>query len=62
MSFFDKDDMDGDEWKRFQLGWHIGAGFNYNQFYVGLSYGTDFIKIAEKVNTGTFSLGIGYNF
>ncbi len=62
VNVFDKDDMDGDAWKRFQLGWHIGAGFNYNQFYVGLSYGTDFIKIAEKVNTGTFSLGVGYNF
>ncbi|MCM1503645.1 MAG: porin family protein [Muribaculum sp.] len=62
ISVFDDDDMDGDAWKRFQLGWHIGAGFNYNKFYVGLSYGTDFIKIAKKVNTGTFSVGVGYNF
>lgn len=66
ISVFDKDDMEdaemGDAWKRFQLGWHIGAGLNYKQFYVGLSYGTDFIKIAKKVNTGTFSIGVGYNF
>lgn len=65
-SVFDKDDMDelemGDTWKRFQLGWHIGAGLNYKQFYVGLSYGTDFIKIAKKTNTGTFAVGVGYNF
>ncbi len=61
INVFDKDDMDP-TWKRFQLGWHIGAGLNYKQFYVGLSYGTDFIKIAKKVNTGTFSIGVGYNF
>lgn len=61
IDFFDKDDVDN-TWKRFQLGWHIGAGLNYNQFYVGLSYGTDFIKIHKRVNTGTFSIGVGYNF
>lgn len=52
---------DGD-WKRFQMGWHIGAGMNFNKFYVGLSYGTDFIKIVEKTNTGTFKIGVGVNF
>lgn len=62
IDLFDKDDVGKDEaWKRFQLGWHIGAGFNYKQFYLGLSYGTDFIKIAKKTSTGTFAVGIGVN-
>lgn len=62
--FFDKKDM-GDKdacWKRFQLGWHIGAGLNYRQLYIGLSYGTDFMELAKKVNTSTFAVSVGYNF
>lgn len=62
INWFDDDDMDGSAFKRFQLGWHIGAGINYKAFYFGLSYGTDFIKIAKKVNTGTFKIGVGFNF
>lgn len=60
INFFNKDDVEK-TWKRFQFGWHIGAGINYKQFYFGLSYGTDFVKIAKKVNTGTFAVGIGMN-
>ena len=44
------------------MGWQIGAGLNYKQFYVGLGYELDFIKIAEKVNTSNFYVGVGYNF
>lgn len=60
---FDKKDMGKDgQWKRFQLGWHIGAGINYKAFYAGLSYGTDFMELAKKLNTSTFKVSIGYNF
>lgn len=62
--FFDKKDM-GDKdncWKRFQLGWHIGAGLNYRQLYIGLSYGTDFTELQKKVNSSEFSVSVGYNF
>lgn len=28
--------------KRFQIGWQIGIGVNFNKFYISASYGTDF--------------------
>lgn len=62
---YDGDDYDwysDGDMKRFQMGWQIGAGLNYKQFYVGLGYELDFIKIAEKVNTSNFYVGVGYNF
>lgn len=55
-------DEEGGDLKRFQMGWQIGAGLNYKQFYVGLGYEIDFIKIADKVNTSNFYVGVGYNF
>ena len=57
----DKGDKDAC-FKRFQMGWHIGAGLNYRQLYIGLSYGTDFMELCKKVNTSTFSVNVGYNF
>lgn len=62
-SAFDKDEMGKDGvWNRFQMGWHIGVGVNYNTFYLGLSYGTDFMELCKKTNTGTFKVGVGLNF
>ncbi len=46
----------------FQAGWHVGVGYNYRMFYIGLEFGTDFNKFASGVNSNNFSLGIGYNF
>lgn len=46
----------------FQLGWHVGVGFNFHSLYAGLSYGTDFIKFAEYVNSSTFNITLGYTF
>lgn len=61
-NLFDKDDMGGDDytWNRFQIGWHVGVNFMFNnQFLVGASYGTDFSEIAKnsKVHTGSITLG-----
>lgn len=62
-SAFDKDEMGKDGvWNRFQMGWHIGVGINYNTFYLGLSYGTDFMELCKKTDTGTFKVGVGLNF
>lgn len=62
-SFFDKEDVGDDgTWNRFQMGWHVGVGANIKKLYVGLSFGTDFIELGEKLNTSTFKIGIGYNF
>lgn len=67
-SLYSKKDM-GDKdavWNRFQMGWHIGADVQFNKFYVGLNYGTDFIPAWKykkyKVNSGTFNIGIGVCF
>lgn len=67
-SWYSKKDM-GDKdlvWNRFQLGWHIGADFQFNKFYVGLNYGTDFIPAQKykkfKVNSATLNIGLGFCF
>lgn len=46
----------------FQIGWHIGAGFYYRQFYIGLGGGTDFNEFMSNVTTGNMSLTLGYTF
>ncbi len=70
-SVFDKDDMGEDgTWNRFQLGWHIGARFEYNRITLGVSYGTDFIKAFKydedgdksHVSTGNLAVSLGYRF
>lgn len=63
-NMFDKDDTGNKDtvWKRFQMGWHIGVGFNYKAFNIGVSYGTDFIALCKKTNTSTLAVGVGINF
>lgn len=71
LSLYSKDDMDEiGTWNRFQMGWHIGAGFEYSKIYLGIQYGTDFIPAFStsedgykpKVNTGSLKINIGYTF
>ncbi|MBD5251702.1 MAG: outer membrane beta-barrel protein [Bacteroides sp.] len=64
VNLFDKKKVGKDaQWKRFQLGWHIGANFMYQKkYYLSLQYGTDFMSICKKVNTSTLSVGLGLNF
>lgn len=60
---FDKIDTDKDErWRRFQLGWHIGVELTTKDVNFGISYGTDFIKLAEKINSSTLKVSLGFNF
>lgn len=67
-SVFSKDDMGGSDWtwNRFQMGWHVGVGFQYKPFYLGLQYGTDFIPAFKyekaKINTGNLKVSLGYCF
>ena len=49
-------------YKRFQAGWHIGVGFDYKTWYLGVDYGTSFNEISEKVKLATTSVTVGYNF
>lgn len=84
LNWFDKDDVEdffdvtNGSWKRFQIGWHIGARFQWKNYFAGLSYGTDITPLfdynliyedrygeyKEKVNwrTGNFALSLGYCF
>ncbi len=65
---FDKEDMGGKDYtyNRFQLGWQVGVGARFEKYYLGLSYGTDFLKIYKhkkaSINTGDFVLSLGYCF
>ncbi|WP_289823237.1 outer membrane beta-barrel protein [Muribaculum intestinale] len=68
LSVFSKDDMGSKDatWNRFQMGWHIGAGLQYNAFYLGVEYGTDFIPAFKyekaKVNSSDLKISLGYCF
>lgn len=60
---FDEDEMGDDGvFKRFQIGWQVGAAFNIDRFNVGLSYGTDFMEISKNVSTKTFKISAGIYF
>ncbi|MDE6190576.1 MAG: PorT family protein [Muribaculum sp.] len=78
MSVFDdgEDAMDGKDytWNRFQMGWHVGVGVNYERYYLGVQVGTDFIPAYShdfkyggesykcKVNTTNVKVSLGYTF
>ena len=57
-------------WNRFQMGWHVGVGCNYDKYYLGVQVGTDFIPAYShnfegykpKVNTLDVKISIGYTF
>lgn len=61
-NMFSKDDMGDGALKRFQMGWQIGANLDIKAFTISFSYGTDFVKIAEKTNTSNLTVGVGFNF
>ncbi len=62
-NMFDKKEVGKDQqWKRFQIGWHIGAGVNYGSWYAGLEYGLDFNELCKKTNTSSLSVSVGYTF
>lgn len=63
-NMFDKEEAGGKDaqWKRFQIGWQIGVGLNYNKLYVGISYGKDFTELCKKTKVATTSITLGYNF
>lgn len=62
VNFFSKDDMGGEAYRRFQMGWHAGVDFEYNRVNLGLSYGTDFVKIHKNVGGSNFLVSLGYTF
>lgn len=69
-NYFSKEDMGDATFNRFQFGWHLGVRLEYTKIFLGLEYGTDFNPLfsykddiyKEHINTGNFSLNIGYKF
>lgn len=63
-NMFDKKDTGSKDytWNRFQMGWQIGVGVNYNKLYVGIGYGKDLTELCKKTKIGTTSITLGYNF
>ena len=63
MNYFDEDEVGEDgKWKRVQVGWQIGVGFNYKKLYVGVAYGSDFSEISKKCKASFTTISLGYNF
>lgn len=67
VSMFDKDKMGDDgTWNRFQMGWHVGVGFQYKPYYLGISWGTDFINVYKhedyKISSSNLAVTLGYTF
>lgn len=48
--------------RRFQLGWHAGLKLRYDQFVLGISYGTDFAKLRNELGTSNLLVNLGYMF
>ena len=61
-NLFDDDDMYGNAFKRFQVGWHIGVNLNVNKVMLGVSYGSDFSEIVEECRIKTTSFTLGFKF
>lgn len=53
-------------WKVLQFGWQAGVGFNINDLYLGVSYGTDFVPAYKKdkarINSSTLSLTLALTY
>ena len=61
-NIFDEDDMEGQEAKRFQVGWHVGLNAYYGKVMLGVSYGTDLNKFIYDEKIKTTSITLGYCF
>lgn len=59
ISIFKDDFLD---YGRFQAGWHLGCGFTYSQFELGITYGQDFNKIDGEGRLTNTVISLGYNF
>lgn len=65
MSYFSKDDME-DPYKRFVLGWQIGAMVSYEKYFVGIGYNgpvTSLYKNGDfKIQTSQVNISLGIMF
>jgi opacity protein-like surface antigen len=62
---FNKDDMDGYPFGRFQAGLNLGVNIEYEKYTVGIGYVNDFSPVYKGFLSGTFSattISVGYKF
>ena len=62
INLFSSDDMGDAHLRRFQMGWQAGVNLEYNQVTLGLSFGTDFVKLHKNVGGSNFMVSLGYAF
>ena len=63
INIFDEKEFETDAFRRFQIGWRIGGGFNFNKFYISANYGKDFNGLHENINllpNVTVTLGLDF--
>lgn len=62
VNLFSDKDMNGDKLRRFQFGWHAAVIAEYQRISLGLSYGTDFVKLHKNLGGSNFLVSVGYTF
>lgn len=65
-SWYGEGDDEDDAWKRFNLGWHLGADFQYLRYSIGFNFVSDITHVYNcdlyKVSNSVFALKLGYTF
>lgn len=67
-SWYDSEDEDGNDtsWKRFNLGWHLGADFQYKSYSVGLNFVSGITRVYTSkfydVKNPFIAIKLGYTF
>ena len=64
VNVFSSDDMDDEQWTRFQIGWNIGVKAFLGEKFIGtVSYGSSINDLADYGGqVGTFTIGVGFRF
>lgn len=62
VNLFSKSQLGDNAMRRFQLGWHAGLKFQYDSFVLGISYGTDFVKLRNELGSSNLLVNLGYMF
>lgn len=55
-------DMGTEVMRRCQVGWHAGLKLQHDAFMIGISYGTDFVRLRNELGTSNLMVNLGYMF
>lgn len=62
VNLFSKSVLGNQALRRVQAGWHAALKLQYDQFVLGVSYGTDFAKIRNELGSSNLLVNLGYVF